>query len=632
MPVATAQRFNKNNPCPVCGGHNNLPRHQKKRCGGWISEDGNYCYCTREEFAGGLVKKIGSNSYTHYLHGLCNCGVRHGPDLPPLLDFNDYRPGSIASKNGFQEPAKVEPPRPRVQETPKKRAAKVSYFNYLDEDGVLLFQVVREDFGPKDKNFWQRRPRTDMAEGWETGLGGMEPVLYRLPELARADKDKTVFIVEGEKHVDRLISLGLVATCNPMGANKWRPSYSQALKGRRVCILPDNDEPGRLHRDLVINQLAGLARSIQVLGLDGLPEGGDVLDWLDAGHNVEELIALAGKAETHHAELYELLTYEDLCNLPEPSWLVKPELVKGYLTCVYGPPHTGKSFLALHYALEVAQEFPVVYLIGENATGYKHRVKSWCDYYGKTPGQIRFIKQPVQLLDMQQVAKLQITLDGVKPALVIIDTLSKSYAGGDENDARDMRTFAMACDSLRRLFECTVLVVHHTSRAGGNPRGSSVIEGDFDTLIEISKTEEKGIVKVECKKQKDAPTFEPKQMKIQPTNEGAMDFSSSCVIIPAGDGSVETHGQVFSELSMKILEVLGMPANKNGESFAGLMNTLAVDYYKNPAAKQQWYRALKELIPTYVVQPKDRGAYFITPAGLDLLVQGSLGPDNAELF
>src|SRR5258708_1040416 len=93
----------------------------------------------------------------------------------------------------------------------------VAPYDYLTQDGDLLFQVVR--FHPKD--FRQRRP--DGNGGWTYSLNGVRRVPYRLPELLGADKEQCVFVCEGEKDVERLRTLELVATTCAMGAGKWRP-------------------------------------------------------------------------------------------------------------------------------------------------------------------------------------------------------------------------------------------------------------------------------------------------------------------------------------------------------------------------------------------------------------------------
>src|SRR5262249_4401427 len=78
----------------------------------------------------------------------------------------------------------------------------------------------------------------------------------------------------------RLASLGLLATTNPMGAGKWRSEYNEWLRGRKVVIFPDNDEPGRNHARQVADSLTGVATSVKLVELPGLPEKGDVSDWL----------------------------------------------------------------------------------------------------------------------------------------------------------------------------------------------------------------------------------------------------------------------------------------------------------------------------------------------------------------
>ena len=71
-----------------------------------------------------------------------------------------------------------------------------------------------------------------------------------------------------------------------MGAKKWTDEYSQFLKGRDVVILPDNDGDGHQHDQIVPQSACGVARSVKVLELSGVANGGgDVTDWLNQGHN-----------------------------------------------------------------------------------------------------------------------------------------------------------------------------------------------------------------------------------------------------------------------------------------------------------------------------------------------------------
>jgi hypothetical protein len=147
-------------------------------------------------------------------------------------------------------------------------------YNYTDESGKLLFQTCRY----RPKHFKQRRP--DGKGGWIWDLEGTRRVLYRLPEVVKA---QIICVAEGEKDCDKLTSLGFVATCNPMGAGKWRDEYSQAVRGKDVIVfgdVGDDDGAGERHTAQVIQALFGKANSIKHVNL---PDGfHDVSDYIDS--------------------------------------------------------------------------------------------------------------------------------------------------------------------------------------------------------------------------------------------------------------------------------------------------------------------------------------------------------------
>ena len=164
-------------------------------------------------------------------------------------------------------------------------------FDYTDEDGNLLFQVVRL---PR-KRFRQRQ----MVNGeikWN--VKGIRKVPYRLKELAESEKDdSTVFICEGEKDVDNLFKLELIATCNPGGAGKWRKEYSKSLKDRNIVLFPDNDEPGRNHMETVARMSYGIAKTMKIVTLPDLKEKQDISDWLEIGNSKDNLLKLVDEID-----------------------------------------------------------------------------------------------------------------------------------------------------------------------------------------------------------------------------------------------------------------------------------------------------------------------------------------------
>ena len=231
----------------------------------------------------------------------------------------------------------------------------VATYDYHDAAGVLSYQVVR--FEPKD--FRQRRP-IDGGK-WEWSTKGLRPLPYKLPELLAADRSKPVWCVEGERDADNLIKLGLVATCNSGGAGKFRPELAEHFRDRVVIILPDNDQPGRDHAASVAKALAGVAASVKALELPGLPEKGDVSDWLAAGGTVEKLAELAAGVSEARDDVATL----DLIPAPiffttehTTKYIVEDVLVDGQNCIIGGPQKTLKTTIAMDLALSITTGKP----------------------------------------------------------------------------------------------------------------------------------------------------------------------------------------------------------------------------------------------------------------------------------
>lgn len=172
------------------------------------------------------------------------------------------------------------------QKGKRKRGRIVAEYRYTDEQGNELFRVHR--FDPKD--FRQSRPGPNGDRIWK--MTGCRRVPYKLPELLKAAREGGVaFVVEGERDVDRL-QWFYPATCNPGGAGKWRLEYSEHFRGlRQVVIVPDADEPGRMHAKQVAEALVDVVSDIRIVELPGAK---DVSEWLDIkGNTIGKLLALA---------------------------------------------------------------------------------------------------------------------------------------------------------------------------------------------------------------------------------------------------------------------------------------------------------------------------------------------------
>jgi hypothetical protein len=151
----------------------------------------------------------------------------------------------------------------------------VATYDYLSEEGEVLYQVVRYD--PKD--FRQRQP--DGKGGWKWNLEGVRKVLFDLPDILAAKKEVPVLVCEGEKDVLCAKRYGFLATTNACGASTWIDEYSEVLCGRRVVVVADNDRAGTEHCDRVTGSLIRHGvRSVRVLSFPWLDKGSDLTDFL----------------------------------------------------------------------------------------------------------------------------------------------------------------------------------------------------------------------------------------------------------------------------------------------------------------------------------------------------------------
>lgn len=204
------------------------------------------------------------------LHAMLN-NISMGTAIRELNgeEHKNYTSGYVIPKKD-KKPLQSKPnAKEEALEVPLKE---VKAYDYHDPTGKLLFQVVRYE----PKTFRQRAILSDGSISWK--MDGVERVPYNLPDVLSSPM---IFIVEGEKDVETLRELNLTATCNPGGAKKWLPSYSQYLKGKKVFIIGDNDEPGQEHARQVLKSLEGLVEFAKWIELPKEREGKTIKDITD---------------------------------------------------------------------------------------------------------------------------------------------------------------------------------------------------------------------------------------------------------------------------------------------------------------------------------------------------------------
>jgi hypothetical protein len=257
---------------------------------------------------------------------------------------------------------------------------------YRSANGDPLFRVKRYKT-QTGKTFIQERFDSGRWIGGEACMQGVKLIPYKLPEWKDS---KMVCIVEGEKDADNLWSLGIPATCNPGGAGKWRPEFNALLAGKDVVIFPDNDEPGERHARDVARNLLSIANRIKIVILPGLPEKGDVSNWIQAGGTYDELIQLIQKESPYKeapvismigknepaASLWPDLAAEALYGLPgnivrsiDPFTEADPASVLVHVLAAFGNIIGSRAHAAVQSDLHPARIFAVV--IGESSKGRK---------------------------------------------------------------------------------------------------------------------------------------------------------------------------------------------------------------------------------------------------------------------
>ena len=250
--------------------------------------------------------------------------------------------------------------------------------------------------------------------------------------------------------------------------------------------------------------------------------------------------------------VFEFLDIAAIKSLPDPKWLVGGLVVENATGFIYGPPGCGKTFVALSMALSLTVAMPdwwgrkiersgsVIYISSEGQGDMKFRIAAW-EHTNQvladgTP--FYLIRETINFMNADDVAKLVATVDaivadcGTAPVAVFVDTVSRVLPGADENLQKDMTLFIAACDAVRQKFKCSVIGIHHTSRAG-NMRGSTVFDGAGDFLLGVEREEGAEIGSIKAKKIKAAADGWEEAFRLVAVNLGVE--KTSLVAVPTNE-------------------------------------------------------------------------------------------------
>jgi RecA-family ATPase len=359
-------------------------------------------------------------------------------------------------------------------------------------NGAMLYQVLRYEHGhvPGEKRFTQRSPAgVEIADAEWFRTAGHVKVIYNWPEVARR-ADEVVHFAEGEKDADRLMACGLLATT--VAGQNWSDTCVRALAGREVWIYEDNDEEGRANALASAEQLRGVARSIRIVRLPGLPSKGDVSDWLDAGHSKDELLEIGAKTPEWEGRV-RLFNPAEWGEQPPPEriYLVPPLLPAENVTLLYGDGGNGKSLLALDLAASRACDKKwlglttlsgrTLVLSAEDDLSEMHRrLAAIALHHGFSVGNlgamrlIDLVGQDAVIGELNRNGRIVATelyqfvveaIESFHPDLVIVDALADSFAG-DENNRVQARQFISMLRRPAVTHHCAFLAIAHPSLSG----------------------------------------------------------------------------------------------------------------------------------------------------------------------
>lgn len=367
---------------------------------------------------------------------------------------------------------------------------------------------------------------------------------------------------------------------------------------------PAYREPSEFGRAASVVQEAHLA-----LEAGGVPQLRFTLQALASKYPAVAAVLPADQVGEAGQRRYPVLHADELDDLPPIRWLVKDEVPAGQFSLFYGPSGGGKSFVALDWALTVAQAQPVIYVAAEDAEGYAARKIAWCKHHNKPAGQLYFIPVPVNLYDAAAVDAFTEQARELAPVLIVFDTLALCMVGADENSARDTGVVVQSLEAIRHATGAAVLPVHHSGKNGSTYRGSSALFGAAYTVIELANSDD--VLTVRCEKAKNSPDFKPRMLRLVQVTTGRLteagEPETSCVAVPTD--KTYTRGPELTKAQRRVLETLALAVFTDTGARAAVLQ-------KELGMEKGLFNVLSQLkLKGYVRQDQRGDPYYITDLG-----------------
>ncbi|MDE5754978.1 MAG: AAA family ATPase [Oscillospiraceae bacterium] len=405
---------------------------------------------------------------------------------------------------------------------------------YRNSDGSIFGKKVVNKFSDGSKNalWFLFDPATNSFQT-KAGLSGRKAPLYNAAALHhnQNNPDMPIVIVEGEKDVETLANMEILATSLPNGgqSRQWHELYNNGLQDHDIIILTDNDKTGETYGETVAKNVSRIARSVKIIPAKSIwsecPEKGDISDIVQAigqDQTIERLLDATRKAEYYtdtsdfeeiikdNSEAfpekkieYSIIRLSEV--IPETQeFLWNPYLPIGEITIMYAAGGTGKSFATVGIASDITtgRTLPrygspqtaikpekVLFISAEdNESMILNRMK---EAHGN-PDNCFVLKTPKTRKDLDtdsfllpqnkdDTARIQAfagLLEKIHPKLVIIDPWSV-YIGDDKNmnKANDIRGITNILTVLAKEYHCAILVVAHVNKMPQTENANNAVSG-----------------------------------------------------------------------------------------------------------------------------------------------------------
>lgn len=373
-------------------------------------------------------------------------------------------------------------------------------YEYADADGTVLYRTLRKEKVGERKRFVAERRE---GRGWSNGLGDMDRVLYRLPDIA-SDSVTPVYLVEGERKADKLASWGLTATAVAFGAKGWRKGYANALAGRTVIILPDNDDIGREFAQKAKADIEAAGATVHVVDLPGLPPKGDIMDWQGTSSEFRTIIHAALSRPKLDADALPGESGPEQWdgNTPAPRrFIAKDWIVRGSAGLLGGQDGVGKSLLAQQMATCAASGLPFlgieiehvksIYITCEDSSDEMHlrqesinaalgitmaSLKGWLTTYslkGQLGNELGSFDAQGGIVPTKRYEQIRQAALSFGANLIFLDNAAHVFPG-NENARHDVAAFLGLLERLSLEIDGAVVLLAHPNKqhAQGNKQGN----------------------------------------------------------------------------------------------------------------------------------------------------------------